>query len=219
MYRIILIFLFVLMASGFKLLTTSRWKISSASPTLWIRMCSKMQSWSLTGAGGATISGTLGLASVINDFNNVNSSYLRFAAYPADPANPGSPAPGDTTFTVDIASQRTIEVCSYDPSNPFEGGGATLDEEDGDIIGCDIQISDDVKKDYDKFIRTLTHELGHCAGLDHPQETKHAIMSYFAKRDKQRLLIDDKMGLVYLYPKDGVDVQEKATFGLQCSTD
>lgn len=165
---------------------------------------------------GATVTGAQALVSVMNDFNAVNSSYIRYAAYPDDPSNPVAPHAGDSTLTVALAENRTIDVCYNDPTNPFQGGGARLEESGDDIVGCEITISDSAKKSLKQFVRTLTHELGHCAGLDHPQETKHAIISYLADSKKLRL-IDDKMRLVFLYSKAGVDMKERASFGLSCT--
>lgn len=210
---------------GFKLLTPSKWKISQGDPTIWVRLCSDMKTRTISKndvpsgdvLAGATVTGAQALVSIVNDFNAVNSAYIRFAAYPDDPSNPGAPQAGDSTFTLALAENRTIDVCYNDPTNPFQGGGARLEESGDDIIGCDITISDSAKKSLKQFVRTLTHEIGHCAGLDHPQETKHAIMSYFADSKKLRLMMDDKMGLVFLYPVAGVDMKEKANFGLSCS--
>ena len=224
-HKIFFVFISLFSMYGFKLLTPGKWKISEADPTIWIRLCSEMKNGTISKndvpAGdvlsGATVTGASALVSIMNDFNNVNSAYIRFAAYPDDPANPGTAQPGDSTFTQARAERRTIDVCYNDPTNPFQGGGAQLDESGDDIIGCNIKITDSAKKSLKEYVRTLTHELGHCAGLDHPQETKHAIMSYFADSKKLRLMTDDKMGLVFIYPKAGVDMKERVNFGLGCS--
>jgi hypothetical protein len=42
-------------------------------------------------------------------------------------------------------------------------------------------------------------------------------MSYFRRSDDYRLMIDDKMALVFLYPIPTADVKEKNSFGLSCS--
>lgn len=212
--------------SGFKLLTKSKWEITEADPTIWIKYCSDMTNITIgkndlsskDPLSGQTVTTETALLSIAQNFNDVNSSYLRFASYPADPANPGTPEVGDSTFTAEKAKNRTIDVCFTDPSSPFQGGSASLDEAGDSIIGCTILIKKNHKKSAKDFIRTLTHELGHCSGLDHPQETRNAIMSYFSDSDEARLMIDDKMGLVYLFPKAGVDVKEQANFGLSCAT-
>ena len=42
-------------------------------------------------------------------------------------------------------------------------------------------------------------------------------MSYFTDSDEIRLLEDDKMGLIYLYPVDKNAAKETHTLGLSCS--
>jgi hypothetical protein len=224
-YKIILLGFALLTMSGFKLLSNARWFITESDPTVWVKLCSEMKVATVKDndlksddpLSGTTITGVTALDAVIGDYNNVNSSFLRLAVYPDDPSSPGTPQPGDSVFNSTVSSIRTIEVCFTDPTNPFQAGGAQQKEEGNNIVGCNIGISEDQKDSAIAFLRVLTHEIGHCLGLDHPQETRNAIMSYFSDTSVYKLMIDDKMGLVYLYPKAGVDVKEKATFGLMCS--
>jgi hypothetical protein len=225
MYRLILIILFLGMSMGFRLLSRHTWAISETSPTLWVRMCPDLQNQffdnndlpSSDPLAGTNLSVADGLASIRADFNNVNSSYLRLAPYPADPQNPGAPDAGDNAFTLDLARVRTIDICISSPTNPFQGGEARPRFEGDRIVGCNIQMNRKILKEAKAFMSTLTHEIGHCIGLDHPQETKYSIMSYFRTKTNYRLMIDDKMGIVFQYPKAGVKVKETPTLGLSCA--
>ena len=152
------------------------------------------------------------MQSVINDYNSIGSSFIRLAVYPADPSSPGAPAPGDSAFTNALGTVRTIDVCF---SHQTFTGGLTVQKYDGNrVVGCNIKISDASSSNAKALTKTLTHELGHCLGLAHPQETTHSVMSYFS--DAIRLQIDDKMGLTYLYPSSG-SAKENATLGLACA--
>lgn len=225
-YKIFFYILCFFTITGFALLGSASWDISQADRTIWIKACDSILSnnWASNNLEAPTdelaaltsVTGPEALNSIVNDFNNVNSSFLRFAVYPADPNNPGIPALGDSEFTITKASLRTVTVC-FTKTGILVGGHAEQEIKSGKVTGCDIEISSKKKTDLKDFLATLTHELGHCAGLDHPMETTNAIMSYFNPQDKFRLQTDDKMGLVYQYPKSGVNVKEKNNFGLQCS--
>jgi hypothetical protein len=210
---------------GYRILLDYEWRIKRSDPTLWVKFCDNIYSQTFTisdlpdndplrDAGSVAVSDVL--QSIIDDYNNVTASYLRLAIYPADPDSPGAPLPGDSTFTRDAAKYRTIDVCIASDDNPFRGGHASLDYENGYVTGCNIVLIDTVEDEVDKFISTLTHELGHCVGFDHPQETRHSIMSYYHDEEDIRLQIVDKMGLLHLYPASGYDLEERANFGLSC---
>lgn len=217
--------LFAFLSSGFQVLMEATWEINEEDPTVWIKFCDEIKDQSFRMSELPTDDPLRSTSvtfdnvsqSVIDDFNVVGASFLRLALYPDDPDNPGTPAAGDSTFTKAKAAIRTMNICIESSNNPFEGGHASPEFEDGEYVGCTIVMAKSVKDDITSFISTLTHEIGHCAGLDHPQETVHAIMSYFHDPEEIRLMIDDKMGLVHLYPKDGYDLDEDPTFGLSCS--
>jgi hypothetical protein len=225
MKRFIFITIFLFAASGYQRLSDSTWSTSESEPTLWIKFCDKMQSQSFSDSDlpdsdvlrGQSLAFNDIIQSVIDDFNNVTASYLRLAIYPTDPNNPGTPETGDTTFTIAKGEIRTIEVCIESSSNPFQGGHALPKIEDGKLIGCEIVMSKSVNNEIDNFISTLTHEIGHCVGFDHAQDTIHSIMSYHHKSDEIRLMIDDKIGLVHMFPRGGYDLKESPNFGLSCS--
>ncbi len=225
--KIILIIMFVFISSGFALLSSKMWRINKDDPTIWIKACDdlKNHTWSgnniydstdvLASVNQATY--TQVLTSIINDYNNIQDSYIRLAKYPDDPSNPGSPSAGDSTFTTAKGDVRTIEVCFTDPGSVLAGGDASQKVESKDIIGCKIRIKKDYKDDLENFVATLTHEIGHCLGLDHPMDTTNAIMSYFRPDDKIRLMSDDKMGMIFIYPNDPSAAKESNTFGLSCA--
>lgn len=225
-FKIINLIIFATISSGFVLLGSARWDVSTNEPTLWIKSCGSLKTHQWTSNNLEKNDTQLSsipsptydqvLQSVINDYNNINKAYIRLAKYPDDPNNPGAPSVGDSVFTIAKGNVRTIDVCFSD-SGPTTSGHAQQKIEGKSVTGCEIVISDKNKDDLQKFTSTFTHELGHCLGLDHPQDTTNAIMSYFSAEEEIRLMIDDKMGLIYLYPISGIDVKEENTLGLSCS--
>lgn len=196
------------------------WDVSVSDPTLWVRICREIAFTSAQLPAGDPLGTTVpsyqaALQSILDDFNDVPGSFVRLAPYPADPSNPGAPAPGDSTFTLAKAEERTIDVCFGDQT--FTAGHAIPKwDPQGKITGCKIELNADEAQKAEDFVAVLTHELGHCLGLDHPQETDDAVMSYFS--DAIRLQIDDRMGLVHLYPQEASFGRERANLGLSCST-
>lgn len=227
MYRIILIIFFLFIMSGFRILISDKWSNKESSPTLWVKVCDEMIDAEIDDNDlsindplyGSNLDVKAVVESIIADVNKVDKSWIRLALYPDDPLNPGTPASGDDTFTLALAENRTIEICESSPTNPFQGGEARPEVEGNMIVGCKIQMNRKGRKKARSFTATLTHEVGHCLGLDHPQETRNAIMSYFHSSKQYRLMIDDKMGLIHLYPEDGISLKEKPNFGLKCSKD
>lgn len=94
------------------------------------------------------------------------------------------------------------------------GYAQTTVNSEGNVIGCTITVGSFNSK-ASSLVRTITHEIGHCLGLDHPQETKYAIMSYFSE-NLIRLQDDDKAGLTYLYPADNA-YSRRSNLGASCS--
>lgn len=196
------------------------WHISKSDSTLWVRSCRKPTFLSAEFPAGDPLYGLgiptydAALQTILDDINGIPGAFLRLALYPDDPANPPAPQPGDSTFTAATAAQRTIDICFTD--QVITSGHARPHwDATGQITSCEIRLDKNSSEKAHHFVKVLTHELGHCFGLDHPQETEAAIMSYFG--DVTRLQIDDKMGLTYLYPLNDSYKHEAMTFGLSCS--
>lgn len=218
--KIIVLMLYVPLCFGFrKLPLGNQWSITAADPTIWIKMCettsfdeNDMPSDDYLSTVDKT-NFTAILQSIIDDYNNQGTSFVRLALYPDDPDNPPTPATGQSTFTRTAAETRTVDVCFS--TQTFTGGYAQQIIEEQKVVGCKIQLSKETRKKVLSFVRTLTHELGHCLGLDHAHETQHAIMSYHT--NAHRLRSDDIMGLSYLYPTNADYGQEQPTLGFSCS--
>lgn len=155
---------------------------------------------SLAGTGPITV--TAAMNSVFVDYNAISAAYVQLV----DTADP------------DYAAEHLNRVITIrkGATDGLSGGEAKLEFSGSRVIGCRIDIKPAL---YDKaklFVSAITHEIGHCLGLDHPQETVNAVMSYF-NEGIPRLQIDDKMGIIYLYPNDAAKAKEKATFGMSCS--
>jgi hypothetical protein len=200
-----------------------RWDISAGDPTIWIKLCPEnaatveendIPSGDVL-AGVANLNFTQVLQTVIDDYNNVSTSYLRLATYPSDPNFPGAPLPGDSTFTTAKAATRTIEICfgSTDASAGLSGGYAQPILEGRQITACTIKAKPEHAQKASFLTHLLVHELGHCFGLMHAQEGTHAVMSYFGDK-KIRLQSDDASGITYAYPGDSNYAKEVPTFGL-----
>ncbi len=240
--RLIVVVLIVMLTTGFRIKinrdgSPSRWYISRNDPTIWIRTCDETVDFAYDipvtdpfYAQGTDLKDIY--QSIVDDFNDVQTSFLRLALYPDDPENPPAPEAGDSTFDANKARIRTIDICSGDidyyavaqasMENNLEACESLDDSTYADycsevyIHSCEIIF----KKDYAensarRFIHTMTHELGHCVGFMHNHDTHLSIMSYLADPDEiLRLQMDDKMGLTYLYPKEDEYNDEEPTFGL-----
>jgi hypothetical protein len=220
--RSVAIGMILMITAGFRLIEKQHgWDISRTDRTLWVKYCDGLTSDfdSHDYPAGDDLAGTTPTldqirASILSDFNSVAGSYLRLAAYPADPLNPPAPQTGDTAFTEALASTRTIEICTGNPAGS-SGGQATPTIENGQWTGCLIELPESLLTgEASDFVETLTHEMGHCVGLAHPQDTTHAIMSYFKPAEEIRLMIDDRMGIIHLYPTDSASGDEQNTFGV-----
>jgi hypothetical protein len=218
------LFLLLVFSLGFRLLPFTKWKdLSLAQPTVWVRISDTSFQFSSTSLPsgdpleGASVTPTSALRSVFNDFNQTTTWYVRLAAYPSDPANPPAPALGDSPFTLTAASTRTISI-NFGPASGTSEGTVKQRYENGQIVGCDITLDTKLQTEAALFIRDLGHEIGHCLGLDHPQDTTYALMSYYTDFSKSiRLQVDDKMGLTYIFPKDSSYNKETTTLGLSCN--
>lgn len=154
-------------------------------------------------ASGSTLTEAQLLQSVIDDYNSIQRSYLILAL------------DSDSDYAANNTNRR-IEIESGSAAG-LSSGEAQITYSGSSITGCKITLTDKAFDNAKAYIALVSHELGHCIGLDHPQETVWGVMSYFYQEDVYRLAIDDKMGIVHLYPKDAADGQEKPTLGLSCS--
>lgn len=143
------------------------------------------------------------VTSIENDYNNIASSYIQL-----------SDTLSDGSFNSSTHSQRIISICGGS-TGAMAGYAQQTMNSSGQVTGCAITLGSMSGK-AKSMIRTLTHEIGHCLGLDHPQETSDAIMSYFSDQNTIRLQGDDKAGLVYLYPQNS-SYSRKNTLGTSCS--
>ncbi len=211
---------------GFRV-TNKRWDISPSDPTLWIKVCPGSVTTINENdiGGGDVLAGVAGLTfrqvlqSVVDDYNNVSTSYVRLAIYPTDPNNPGTPVAGDSTFTIEKAGKRTIEICfeEMDVSKGLSGGFATLESEGKHYISCKIEVRPSHLEKAAFLTHIIAHEVGHCLSLMHPQEASNSVMSYFGNK-KLRLQYDDYAGLTFAYPENEDYAKEVSTFGLMgCS--
>jgi hypothetical protein len=143
--------------------------------------------------------------SILDDYDSVQAAYV-------DLANNGDP-----DFAAE-SGKRLIRIVKGSPDG-LSGGEAKWIFEEGKLRECSITLAGDSFDKAKYFIAVVTHEIGHCMGLAHSQETDKAIMSYFSDpKERYRLQMDDKMGLVYLYPTDAEKAKEQATFGMSCAT-
>ncbi len=182
------------------------WNLSVNDPYLYVKICDPDTSLtnnlpSSDALANATLTKSVIVQSILDDINNLDTSFLVMALY-----FDGAP------------TNRTIEVCAGTPGALGASGNAQFKIEDGKIISCTIKLDPDHDGDAKKWLRTTTHEIGHCLGLMHPQESIHAIMSYYSDQEFLRYQIDDLMGISFLYPSPSYDLKETSTFGLKCST-
>jgi hypothetical protein len=151
----------------------------------------------------ASLTVTQAMNSILADYNNVHGSYVRLM--------PST----DSDFAIE-SLDRIIKI--QHAQTPGATDGYATYKSEGEVIKeCDIVLSDMTYENAKHYISTVTHEMGHCMGLDHPQDTIYAIMSYYTSKDVYRLQTDDKMGLIYIYPVDASKAREENTLGLSCA--
>jgi hypothetical protein len=203
-----------------------KWRITKDDPTVWVRLCESdytidendiAEGDPLYGINGLTFDQVL--TSIINDYNSVPTSFLKLAKYPTDTANPPAPTNGNSAFTLEKAAVRTLDIC-FKPTDASAGLSSAYAHSifDGsDLVGCEITAKPDNLKKAHFLTHILTHEMGHCFGLMHPQESTKSVMSYFGEK-KTRLQTDDYAGLTFKYPKEDSYAKETNTLGLQGCT-
>lgn len=156
-------------------------------------------------AGSATVTIQQIMDSIIADFNNVQGAFFVIADR------------NDADFAARGAG-RTITIRDGAAIGLTSGGYARPTIENGKMVACEIVLKPEMFGTAEKLLRGVTHELGHCMGLNHSMDTVHAVMSYYYEgRPTTRLQIDDKMGLVYLYPVNPASANEQISLGMACS--
>lgn len=140
------------------------------------------------------------MQSIFDDYNNVNAAYLNLVPI------------SDSDYDEATSPVITLKTQS---SGGNTSGEASPKTSGGQIESCEISLDDKNFDSLEMYIGTVTHEIGHCLGLLHPQETVSSVMSYFSS--DIRLQIDDKMGVSWLYPKERSKLVEKNTLGLSCT--
>jgi len=203
-----------LLAFGFQVIPRGNsWEISAQSATtakLFIVYSSATQAIQNDLPVGDILAGTDTVTvqqimnSVMSDFNSVSAAFVSLVDS------------SDADFT-QYGEGRTIIIENGDVSGATSGGEAQQTMTGRTVTGCRIVFRPLIYNAAKLLTASITHELGHCLGLNHPMETVNSIMSYYVDKKIVRLQIDDKMGLVYLYPTDPAKAKEEPTLGMACS--
>jgi hypothetical protein len=156
--------------------------------------------------GTPTITVAQAMTSILNDYNNVGASFLILTDQ------------NDSDFAA-RSEGRTITIVEANTDNPVSGADASpaKNPSTGRIVSCRVRVSPKLFEKASLFVWATAHEMGHCLGLDHPQDITRSIMSYFQPERYARLQADDKMGITYLYPQNPENAREIATLGLSCA--
>ncbi|MES2962710.1 MAG: matrixin family metalloprotease [Bdellovibrionota bacterium] len=206
--KILSLAMLLIMLTGFRTYSNeTRWNVSAASPKLFVSFCSTpaITTNDLPASdlnAGPSITFSAAVNSIFADFTNLPGSYVVLV-------NTSDPEYATSTG-------RTIEVCFKSQT----GGGGVAQQKmgsDGKLSGCTIQLDPGLTSSAKAFVRTLSHELGHCLGLDHSQDNSNSLMSYFSDSSVIRLQMDDKMGLIQQFPADPAYANETATLGASCA--
>lgn len=215
--RLLFILILCFLTFGFRIGWKNAMSASKSSPKLYVDICDadKTQTFGENTVGSGdelyaqnSLDAVDVLYSITKDYNSIGASYLDLIIL-GDTNEDGVIDGSDDTSHSSIPENKIIEFCTGGTGGLLAGGVAETKEEGG----CTIKLSSAVYDDVKTFLRTATHEIGHCLGLDHAHEMNNlSIMSYFS--EAYRLQIDDKLGITHLYPAE--KLKESTTFGLSC---
>ena len=153
--------------------------------------------------GTSTVTVEQMMQAIFSDYNSIQSAYVTLvSSSDADFASRGT--------------DRTITLVDGNPGGVQAGVARFTTNSNHQINECTVTLGESVYDSSKTFLGVVGHEIGHCLGLDHPQDTVYALMSYY-RAGIYQLDIDDKIGLVNLYPVNSSDVQEVQTLGLSCT--
>ncbi len=155
-------------------------------------------------AGTETVTVQQLMNSIFDDYNNVQASFITLVDS------------SDTDYAT-LSTNRTIILEDGSTAGLTSGGEAKQTWDGKNVIGCRISLKPLVFDAAKVFVDAVTHEIGHCLGLQHPMETTYSVMSYYKGSDMVRLQIDDKMGISYLYPVNADKGKESPTLGMSCA--
>lgn len=155
-------------------------------------------------AGTATVTIQQLMNSIFDDYNNVQGAFVTLV---------DSSDPDYATLSVN----RTIRLEDGGTAGLTSGGEAKQTWNGSNVVGCEISLKALVFDTAKIFVDAVTHEIGHCLGLNHPMDVTNSVMSYYKGSDTIRLQVDDKMGITYLYPVNPSKGKEDPTLGLSCS--
>lgn len=213
--KTLIIFFGMLLCVGFRVYPDKKWNIDPASSVAANRKVfitltdngssleNNLPTSDALSSAGAMLTETQLLDSILTDYNSIASSGLYLVRDNDPDYNAYS-----TDHRITIEPGHSSGTSSGEARPQFSGQF---------FVSCKIVLSSKGYKDAKTYVALVTHELGHCVGLEHPQETVNAVMSYFRSSDLYRLAIDDKMGVVHLYAKNPDYAKEIPNFGLSCS--
>lgn len=132
-------------------------------------------------------------------WNNVDTAYIDLQLV-TDRGNEAALDRNDQTFSIVVDGVNATASAFARPKI------------DGDsIVDCDIVIGDRAVE-AKALAYTLMHELGHCLGLGHNHTNYDSVMGYSREDTQLKLGMDDKIGITYLYPAEGI-TSPKENFG------